>query len=224
MSKVRTLEMNPTRGRSLRPFPRGTARYVSGTLVVSLYSRHASYDRLIRPARDRRDPGGRRGGPGPRLSPWGEGSDGRWPGGKGRQAQFCVSPIDCREIPGRAHLRANLAQPHRAAGPSLPGSAGVRPREAPGLIIPARARSCRLASPGHCRRVDQCHAGFFCTCSLYSLSRVDAGQESTQGRRRQTQTRDAAVNRSTISGLIDQAVAQYAREIGVQDAPPGRTA
>src|SRR5208283_528960 len=68
MSKVRTLEMNPTRGRSLRPFPRGTARYVSGTLVVSLYSRHASYDRLIRPARDRRNPGGRRGGPGPRLS------------------------------------------------------------------------------------------------------------------------------------------------------------
>ena len=37
-------------------------------------------------------------------------------------------------------------------------------------------------------------------------------------------TRAAAVNRSTISGLIDQAVAQYAREIGVQDAPPDRTA
>src|SRR5271166_3214138 len=68
MSKVRTLEMNPTRGRSLRPFPRGTAGYVSGSLVVSLYSRHASHDRLLRPARDRRDPGGRRGGPGPRLS------------------------------------------------------------------------------------------------------------------------------------------------------------
>lgn len=224
MSKVRTLEMNPTRGRSLRPFPRGTARYVSGTLVVSLYSRHASYDRLIRPARDRRDPGGRRGGPGPRLS---RGARDRMAAGQAEKAvrhNFAFPRLTAERFPAAHTLRANLAQPHRAAGPSLPGSAGVRPREAPGLIIPARARSCRLASPGHCRRVDQCHAGFFCTCRLYSLSRVDAGQESTQGRRRQTQTRDAAVNRSTISGLIDQAVAQYAREIGVQDAPPGRTA
>jgi hypothetical protein len=37
-------------------------------------------------------------------------------------------------------------------------------------------------------------------------------------------TRAAAANRSTISGLIDQAVARYAREIGVQDPPPDRTA
>ncbi len=125
---------------------------------------------------------------------------------------------------GTCTLRGNLVQPHRAAGPSLPGSAGVRRREAPGLSIPARARSCRLGSPGHCRRVDQYHAGIFCTYGLYSLGRVDVGQESTQGRRRPTQTRDAAVNRSIISGLLDQAVAQYAREIGVQDAPPDRTA
>jgi len=58
------------------------------------------------------------------------------------------------------------------------------------------------------------------------LQIVFLSQDSFSGNhwRRQTQTRDAAVNRSTISGLIDQAVAQYAREIGVQDAPPGRTA
>ena len=37
-------------------------------------------------------------------------------------------------------------------------------------------------------------------------------------------TKAAAANRSTISGLIDQAVARYAREIGVQDPPPDRTA
>jgi hypothetical protein len=37
-------------------------------------------------------------------------------------------------------------------------------------------------------------------------------------------TRAAAANRSTISGLIDQAVARYAREIGVEDSPPDRTA
>ena len=37
-------------------------------------------------------------------------------------------------------------------------------------------------------------------------------------------TKAAATNRSTISGLIDQAVARYAREIGVQDPPPERTA
>jgi hypothetical protein len=36
-------------------------------------------------------------------------------------------------------------------------------------------------------------------------------------------TRAAAANRSSISGLIDQAVAKYAREIGV-DVPPDRTA
>jgi hypothetical protein len=34
----------------------------------------------------------------------------------------------------------------------------------------------------------------------------------------------AAANRSTICGLIDQAVARYAREIGVSDPPPDRTA
>lgn len=34
----------------------------------------------------------------------------------------------------------------------------------------------------------------------------------------------AAVNRSDVSGLIDQAVTRYAREIGVQDPPPERTA
>jgi hypothetical protein len=34
----------------------------------------------------------------------------------------------------------------------------------------------------------------------------------------------AATNRSTISGLIDQAVARYARDIGVADPPPQRTA
>jgi hypothetical protein len=34
----------------------------------------------------------------------------------------------------------------------------------------------------------------------------------------------AAANRSTISGLIDQAVARYARDIGVADPPPQRTA
>ncbi len=224
MSKVRTLEMNPTRGRSLRPFPRGSAGYVSGSLVVSLHPRHASHDRLLRPSRDRRDPGGRRGGPGPRLS---RGARDRMAAGQAEKAvrhNFTFPRLTAERFPAARTLRANLAQPHRAAGPSLPSSAGVRPREAPGLIIPARARSCRLASPGHCRRVDQCHAGFFCTCSLYSLSRVDAGQESTQGRRRPTQTRDAAVNRSIISGLIDQAVAQYTREIGVQDAPPARTA
>ena len=37
-------------------------------------------------------------------------------------------------------------------------------------------------------------------------------------------TRAPAANRSTISGLIDQAVDRYAREIGVQDPPPDRTA
>lgn len=37
-------------------------------------------------------------------------------------------------------------------------------------------------------------------------------------------TKAAALNRSSISGLIDQAVARYAREIGVQDPPPDRTA
>lgn len=34
----------------------------------------------------------------------------------------------------------------------------------------------------------------------------------------------ATANRSTVSGLIDQAVARYAREIGVSDPPPDRTA
>jgi hypothetical protein len=34
----------------------------------------------------------------------------------------------------------------------------------------------------------------------------------------------AAVNRTDVSGLIDQAVTRYAREIGVQDPPPERTA
>lgn len=34
----------------------------------------------------------------------------------------------------------------------------------------------------------------------------------------------AAVNRTSISGLIDQAVARYAKEIGVADPPPDRTA
>jgi hypothetical protein len=34
----------------------------------------------------------------------------------------------------------------------------------------------------------------------------------------------AVVNRSSISGLIDQAVAKYARDIGVVDPPPERTA
>ena len=34
----------------------------------------------------------------------------------------------------------------------------------------------------------------------------------------------ATVNRSDISGLIDQAVTSYAREIGVEDPPPDRTA
>ena len=224
MSKVRTLEMNPTRGRSLRPFPRGTAGYVSGSsrreFILAPCITRSAHTPCTGSTRSRWTSWRT----GTASESWGEGSDGRWPGGKGRQAQFSFPRLTAERFPAARTLRANLAQPHRAAGPSLPGSAGVRPREAPGLIIPARARSCRLASPGHCRRVDQCHAGFFCTCSLYSLSRVDAGQESTQGRRRQTQTRDAAVNRSTISGLIDQAVAQYAREIGVQDAPPGRTA
>jgi hypothetical protein len=37
-------------------------------------------------------------------------------------------------------------------------------------------------------------------------------------------TRAARANRSSISGLIDQAVARYAREIGVADPPPDRTA
>jgi hypothetical protein len=37
-------------------------------------------------------------------------------------------------------------------------------------------------------------------------------------------TRAASVNRSSVSGLIDQAVAKYAREIGVTDPPPVRTA
>lgn len=34
----------------------------------------------------------------------------------------------------------------------------------------------------------------------------------------------AKTNRSSIAALIDQAVAKYARDIGVQDAPPDRTA
>ena len=34
----------------------------------------------------------------------------------------------------------------------------------------------------------------------------------------------ANVNRSSMSGLIDQAVAKYARDLGVADAPPDRTA
>lgn len=34
----------------------------------------------------------------------------------------------------------------------------------------------------------------------------------------------ASKNRSSISGLIDQAVAKYAREIGIVDLPPDRTA
>jgi hypothetical protein len=37
-------------------------------------------------------------------------------------------------------------------------------------------------------------------------------------------TKAARVNRSSIAGLIDQAVARYARDIGVADAPPDRTA
>jgi hypothetical protein len=36
--------------------------------------------------------------------------------------------------------------------------------------------------------------------------------------------RVASANRSSVSGLIDQAVAKYAREIGVTDSPPDRTA
>lgn len=34
----------------------------------------------------------------------------------------------------------------------------------------------------------------------------------------------AKVNRSSISGLIDQAVAKYAADIGIEDLPPNRTA
>jgi len=34
----------------------------------------------------------------------------------------------------------------------------------------------------------------------------------------------ASANRSSVSGLIDQAVAKYARDIGVTDPPPDRTA
>jgi hypothetical protein len=37
-------------------------------------------------------------------------------------------------------------------------------------------------------------------------------------------TRAATVNSSSISGMIDRAVAKYAREIGVSDPPPNRTA
>jgi hypothetical protein len=37
-------------------------------------------------------------------------------------------------------------------------------------------------------------------------------------------SRAAAVNRSSVSGLIDQAVAKYGREIGVLEPPPNRTA
>jgi len=37
-------------------------------------------------------------------------------------------------------------------------------------------------------------------------------------------TRAVAVNGSTLSHLIDQAVARDAREIGIEDAPPDRTA
>jgi hypothetical protein len=34
----------------------------------------------------------------------------------------------------------------------------------------------------------------------------------------------ASANRISISGLIDQAVAKYARDLGVTDVPPDRTA
>jgi hypothetical protein len=37
-------------------------------------------------------------------------------------------------------------------------------------------------------------------------------------------TQAASVNRSSVSGLIDQAVAKYARDIGVTTPPPDRTA
>ena len=37
-------------------------------------------------------------------------------------------------------------------------------------------------------------------------------------------TKAARANRSSVSGLIDQAVAKYARDIGVADPPPERTA
>ena len=37
-------------------------------------------------------------------------------------------------------------------------------------------------------------------------------------------TRTTSANRSSVSGLIDQAVAKYAREIGVTEPPPDRTA
>jgi uncharacterized protein (DUF1778 family) len=36
--------------------------------------------------------------------------------------------------------------------------------------------------------------------------------------------RAAAVNGSTLSGLIEQAVSGYARAIGIEEAPPDRTA
>jgi hypothetical protein len=37
-------------------------------------------------------------------------------------------------------------------------------------------------------------------------------------------TKAAKVNRSSIAGLIDQAVAKYAQDIGVAEVPPDRTA
>ena len=37
-------------------------------------------------------------------------------------------------------------------------------------------------------------------------------------------TKAAAANRSTVSGFLDQAAARYAREIGVSELPPDRTA
>lgn len=37
-------------------------------------------------------------------------------------------------------------------------------------------------------------------------------------------TKAAKANRSSIAGLIDQAVASYARAIGFAEAPPDRTA
>lgn len=46
---------------------------------------------------------------------------------------FTFPRLTAERFPAARTLRANLAQPHRAAGPSLPGSAGVRPREAPRL-------------------------------------------------------------------------------------------
>ena len=36
-------------------------------------------------------------------------------------------------------------------------------------------------------------------------------------------TKVAGVNRTSVSGLIDQAVAKYAREMGITEPPPDRT-